>query len=251
MYSENYNQKNLVEMFTDLINWQKRRDGENGFLLNTLKKFKCQKILDAASGDGADSVYLIKEGFEVTSNDIDELFLKKAKENANKEKIDLKTILCDWRDIDKQFKKETFDAVLCLGSSLVYLFKKEDQLKALKNFFSILKKGGILLIDERNYQYILDNRKQITKGKFRYSGKYVYCGNKVHGLPVEISEDKVKMEYTDERTGKKAYLVVYPFKRNELFMLLEKAGFSKIERFSDYKKDFNANADFYQYVCIK
>lgn len=100
--------------------------------------------------------------------------------------------------------------MLCLGNSLTYLFNQKDQTKTLRNFLLILREGGILIIDKRNYQYILDKRDEILKGKFRYSGKFVYCGDKVHGKPIEISKDKVRMEYTDERTGKKAIWFYIP-----------------------------------------
>jgi len=59
------------------------------------------------------------------------------------------------------------------------------------------------------------------------------------------------MEYIDERTGKKGYLVLYPFKANELLQLLKIVGFQNIERYSDYIKGKNTDADFYQYVCMK
>jgi SAM-dependent methyltransferase len=249
---ENYNSKILVEMWSDFIDWGKRRLGEKGFLVKQLKRFNCATVFDSCLGDGADSIYLIKGGFDVTSNDIDNLFIENAKANAARSGVALKITEFDWRELDKHFKQGRFDAVLCLGNSLTYLFKREDQLKTLKNFLFLLRDCGILIIDERNYQYFLDKREEILKeGKFRYSKKYVYCGDKVHGAPIEISEDKVRMQYTDERTGKKGYLALYPFKRNELSDLLKGAGFTKIEQFSDYKKGYNPNADFYQYVCIK
>lgn len=252
IHKENYNSKVLVEMWADFINWEKRRLGEDGFLLNTLKKFHCQKIFDACLGDGADSIHLLKNGFNVTSNDLDNLFIQKAKENANKHNVTLNITKHDWRDLDKHFEDKSFDAVFCLGNSLTYLFEKKDQLKTLKNFLKIIKDNGILIIDERNYQSILDKREEILKkGKFQYSGKYVYCGDKVHGKPIEISNDKVLFEYTDEITGKKGHLVLYPFKRGELLNLLKEAGFTKIEQYSDYKKGFYPDADFYQYVCQK
>ena len=252
IYPKNYNQEALVELWTDFINWEKRRTGEKGFLIKTLKQFNCLKIFDACLGDGVDSIYLLKAGFDVTSNDIDKLFIKKAQENAEQHKVKLNITEFDWRKLSKYFGKGTFDAVLCLGNSLTYLFKKRDQLKTLKNFLHILKGGGILIIDERNYQYFLDKREEILKnGKFHYSKKYVYCGDKVHGEPIEISENKVRMKYVDERTGKKGHLVMYPFKKNELLNLLEESGFKKVKQFADYKEEINSNADFYQYVCVK
>lgn len=248
---KNNNSKNLVEMWGGLIDWEKRRKGENGFLVNQLRKHNVQKIFDAALGDGCDSVYLIQQGFDVMSNEIDKIFLAKALQNAKANDIKLKISSLDWRELDKKLESESFDAVIILGNSLTYLFAEEAQSKALEQFYRILKKGGILIIDERNYQNILDNRKEILKGNFNYSGKYIYCGEKVHGRPIEISDVRVKFEYTDEGTNKKAHLIMYPWKRGELKNLLQKIGFASIEQYSDYELGENPNADFYQYVCTK
>ncbi len=116
IHKENYNSKVLVEMWADFIDWNKRRLGENGFLLNTLKKFHCKKIFDACLGDGADSIHLLKNRFNVTSNDLDNLFIQKAKENANKHNVTLNITEYDWRDLDKHFEDESFDAIFCLGN---------------------------------------------------------------------------------------------------------------------------------------
>lgn len=249
---ENYNSKVLVGMWTDFVNWEKRRKGENGFLLKQLQKHDCQKVFDACLGDGADSIHLLKNKLDVTSNDIDKLFIKKAKENAKKNKVHLTITSFDWRRLDKHFPDNRFDAVICLGNSLTYLFRKADRLKTLRNFRKLLRPNGVLVIDERNYQYMLDKREEILKKhQFDYSGKYVYCGDIVHGAPIEISDTKVRMEYTDERTGRRGYLVLYPFKQRELLNLLKETGFSSIEQYSDYKRGFKKTADFYQYVCLK
>ena len=141
--------------------------------------------------------------------------------------------------------------MLCLGNSLTYLFRKSDLLETLNNFKRLLRKGGILIVDERNYQYILDNKKEILGGYFNYSAKYVYCGNKVHGYPVAISANKVVFEYDDKIRNKKAQLTLYPFKRNELLGLIESCGFGKVAQYSDYKEKYAEDADFYLYVCTK
>lgn len=248
---ENYNSQNLVEMWREFIDWDKRRAGEDNFLVSQFNKHSVKKVYDASLGDGCDSIYLIKQGFDVTSNEIDRAFLNVAIESAKKENITLKITTLDWRKLDSELPKESFDAVILLGNSLTYLFSKQAQLEALSQFKNILKKSGILIIDERNYQNILDNRKEILNGGFHYSGKYVYCGEKVHGKPIEISENKIKFEYTNEMTGKKGFLILYPFKRGEMKNLLISAGFKPVEQFSDYKVLENDKADFYQYVCRK
>lgn len=245
------NQKLLAEMWGDYIDWQKRRKGENGWLVKQLRKYNCQKIFDSSLGDGCDSIYLIKEGFDVTSNDIDEAFIKKAKENAKRENVRLKVLKLDWRRLTKKIPKESFDAVLCLGNFLTCLLKYEDRLATLKQFRAILKKKGILIIDKRHYRPVLDNRERVLKGHFHYSGEYVYCGKHVHSKPVEIREDKITFEIYDERTGKKAYFTGCPFTHWELIYFLKNIGFSKIKEYSDYQPGYNPEADFFMYVCQK
>jgi len=245
----NGNQIRLAEMWGDYIDWEKRRKGENGWLVKQLKRFNCQKIFDAALGDGCDSIYLIKEGFDVTSNDTDEIFIKKALENAKKHKVQLKIFELDWRELHKKIPEQSFDAVLCLGNSLTCLFGHKSQITALKNFYSILKEKGVLIIDERNYQYLLDNREAILKEKlYPFSHKYLYCGKHIHSKLIELKDDKVRFEFYDERTNKKAYCVGYPFKRGELRQMLEEVGFRNIEQYSDYQLGYNPKADFYTYV---
>lgn len=53
-----------------------------------------------------------------------------------------------------------FDAVICLGNSFAHLMDatgdQREHKRAIKNFEKCLKPGGILLIDHRNYDNILE-----------------------------------------------------------------------------------------------
>src|SRR3989304_9652412 len=90
LVEENYNSQNLVEMWREFIDWEKRRVGEDGFLVKQFKQHNIKKVFDASLGDGCDSVYLLKEGFDVTSNEIDNVFLEKARLNAKEDGVELK-----------------------------------------------------------------------------------------------------------------------------------------------------------------
>ncbi|GBP03225.1 Glycine N-methyltransferase [Eumeta japonica] len=63
-----------------------------------------------------------------------------------------------------------FDAVLCLGNSFAHLLDEfgdqREQLEALRNFALCLKPGGLLIIDHRNYDSIIDSG--ATPGKSIY-----------------------------------------------------------------------------------
>ena len=72
----------------------------------------------------------------------------------------------------------------------------------------------------------------------------MYCGDKVHGKPVENSDERVRMEYINAQTGKKAHLILYPFRRGEMNNLLREVGFTVIKQFSDYRAGEVDNAEF-------
>ena len=62
---------------------------------------------------------------------------------------------------------EGFDAIVCMGNSFAHLpdFQgdQHDHRLAIANFYGLLKPGGVLIIDHRNYDYILENGSAPTK----------------------------------------------------------------------------------------
>ncbi|KKS03686.1 MAG: hypothetical protein UU56_C0017G0021 [Candidatus Curtissbacteria bacterium GW2011_GWA2_41_24] len=246
------NSRIRAEIWGDFVGWDDRRRGENGFLVKQLNQHRARSILDVALGDGVDTIYLLQQGFEVSANEYDDAFRQKAIENAQKEGLVIAPTALDWRRLDEKYPADLYDAVICLGNSLTCLFGRENQLAALRQFRRVLKPGGALLIDERNFQRILGNREAALKGELHSQGKYLYTGtDKVEARFAEINEDYIIIEYFYQEKGKKAYYKVYPFPLRELRSLLQEAGFSKIEQFSDYQPGNNPDADFYQYVCVK
>ena len=74
----------------------------------------------------------------------------------------------NWLHLEEDLKKENnvpndggFDAIVCMGNSFAHLpdfngDQREHGL-AIQNFYNLVKPGGILMIDHRNYDYILDH----------------------------------------------------------------------------------------------
>ncbi len=249
--ASNENSRKLAGMWGAFIGWDKRLHAEGPFLLEQLGKRGCRRVFDAALGDGAVSIFLIKNGFEVVSNELDSEFRKVAMENARREGIRLDVTEHYWQDLHRHFRGGSFDAVICEGNSLCCEPSNKGRKKAVQNFHYLLEKGGMLDIDERNFGYILGQREEILGGNFRYSGNFIYCGERIHALPVKISGREVVMQYTDETGGKRGYLSIYPFKGGELVSLLRSSGFSSVESFSDFKPGFDPNADFFIHISEK
>jgi len=56
------------------------------------------------------------------------------------------------------FGESRFDAVLCLGNSLPHLIQDEDINFTLIDFFACLKPGGLLLIQNRNFDAVMQKQ---------------------------------------------------------------------------------------------
>lgn len=247
----NQNHKDLAEWWGDLLDWPTRLSKEGPFLLQHLKEYNCHRIFDSCLGDGVDSIYLLKQGFSVISNESDEAFLKKALKNAGNDGVSLNTVQYDWRNLDQYVPENLFDAILCLGNSFTYLFEPREREIALRNFHALLKPGGLLIMDERNYPYMLANREKILyEGAPTSPKQVIFCGKKVVVRPIVIEDSLVVMHYRHKELQWEGSLSIYPFKKNELRTLLENH-FEYLEMFSDFDKGYDPEAGYYQHICVK
>ncbi|KAH0554329.1 glycine N-methyltransferase [Cotesia glomerata] len=166
---DQYADGKAAEVWKTLIGDKKQRTQVyKNFLVGLLREKGCKRILDVACGTGIDSIMLIEEGFEVVSVDASDKMLKHAlKDRWDRRKepgfdnwiIEEANWLTLTKDI-KQLIGSGFDAVICLGNSFAHIHDaygdQREQKQILKNFEMCLKPGGFLLIDHRNYDYILD-----------------------------------------------------------------------------------------------
>lgn len=237
----------LAQLWSDFVEFPKRKQKEIPFLLEQLAGYTNPRVFDACLGSGATTNGLRLEGIDdVVSNDIDYDLIEVARKEARRYGVALNVTSLDWRKLVSQYGEE-FDAVVCLGNSLTYLFKKEDQQRVLENFRRILKPNGKLIIDERNYPH------HFLRDNYRFSGDVLYCGNeRVDAHPIHVSDSMVVMEYHHKETERKAHLVLYPFKENEMRDLLQQTRFRKIKAFGDYQTDFKPEEpEFITYVAEK
>jgi len=145
------------------------------FLIKTLKSKNCKRVLDAACGTGVDSIMVVEEGFEVVSSDASDKMLKtayKIRWDRRKEPAFDQWVIEEgnWLCLNEQMSEHRgsgFDAIICMGNSFAHLpdfsGDQHDQRTAITNFYELLKPGGILVIDHRNYDYILEHGAAPTK----------------------------------------------------------------------------------------
>jgi glycine N-methyltransferase len=240
------------------------------FLVDRLQG--CKRVLDAACGTGVDSVMLLEEGFEMVSADASDKMLKEAYKtrwDRRKEPAFDKWIVEEgnWLSLEEnlgEFKgPEGFDAIVCMGNSFAHLpdfaGDQHDHTLAIDNFHRLLKPGGILIIDHRNYDYIIENG-SAPKNNIYYNSKHIqgiktsvlYVNNKPNMITLDYNMD-VSEIFPDDRYSQ-FRLSYYPH-RLEAFTTLLKSVFgdnSKHSVYGDFKPlEEEADPAFFIHVIVK
>jgi SAM-dependent methyltransferase len=237
----------LAALWPDFV--AARWEGEHGrFVLSVLSQNGCRDVFNASLGEGSDTARLLESGFRVTSNEIDASLAKVARQTSLRAFPGARVTGLDWRELPEKMPAESFDAVVLLGNSLTHLRSRADRLKALEGFLHVLRPGGILVIDERNYQPALDDEAGF-RGRELPRSK-TYPGQKVRVRCESVSPREIIISYAHEN-GAKGQIAVYPFRRGELRAEIGAAGFGKPSEFSDYAQGYRRGCEFVEYVAKK
>lgn len=241
-YKKEYIQE-FVEKWDGLIDWEKRARSEGDFFIRLLKEHGVKRILDVATGTGFHSIQLLKAGFEVRSLDGSKQMLSKAFENAMDEGYILRAIHGDWRWLNYDVHGE-YDAIVCLGNSFTHLFSEHDRRRCLAEFYSALRHDGILILDQRNYDAILDHNKEPQHA-------YYYCGEEVKAYPEYIDNGLARFKY-EFADGSSYNLNMYPLRKRYVQRLMKEVGFQSIKTYGDFQETYHDDEpDFFIHVADK
>lgn len=236
--------QNFVEKWDELIDWRKRSLSEGSFFIDQLKTRGVRSVLDVATGTGFHSVRLIEAGFETVSADGSPEMLAKAFANGRRYGGHiLRVVNADWRWLNRDVHGE-YDAIVCLGNSFTHLFSERDRRKALAEFYAMLKHDGVLIIDQRNYDSILDDG-------FTSKHTYYYCGDNVTAEPEYIDEGLARFKYTFADSSV-FHLNMYPLRKDYMRRLMREVGFQRVDTYGDFQETYSADEpDFFIHVAEK
>ncbi|XP_013401873.1 glycine N-methyltransferase isoform X2 [Lingula anatina] len=240
---------------------QQRTSQYSEWLCNLLRKKGCSSVLDVACGTGVDSILLLEEGFKVTSVDASDKMLKfalKERWNRRKEEAFDNWVVeeANWLTLAEDFEEIPhpeggFDTVICLGNSFAHLpdFSEEQREHriAFSNFYRMVKPGGILIIDHRNYDAILDTGSAPAKNIY-YNSDYIKdiktSNLYVNGKPKMVTLDyfmdvsSLTKDNPDKEFQTHFRLSYYPHRLKAFTGLLKEAFGEKAEHqvFGDFRE---------------
>ncbi len=234
---------NFVRKWDDLIDWDARANSEGDFFIRMLKERGVKRVLDVATGTGFHSVRLLKAGFDVVSADGSPEMLAQAFENARRHGQILRTVHADWRWLGQAIDNR-YDAVICLGNSFTHLFSEQDRRKVLAEFYAALEYGGVLVLDQRNYDGILDHG-------FTSKHVYYYCGDNVSAEPEYVDEGLARFRYRFP-DDTEYHLNMYPLRKEYVRRLMTEVGFQQVHSYADFLETHKVeDPDFYIHIAEK
>jgi SAM-dependent methyltransferase len=184
------------------------------------------EILDAPGGFGRHSIPLAAAGFRVTSIDRSAVQQEEGRRRAGSAEWP-RFVRADVRELP--FTGETFDAVLCLFSSIGYRGEEGDR-QAFAEFLRVLRPGAALVVEtmhrdrlmvvfqERGWEHLEDDAVLLEERRFDH-------------LAGELETEHTLVPADGPRRTVKYRLRVYT--ATELARMLEDVGFAEVECFGD------------------
>jgi SAM-dependent methyltransferase len=147
------------------VNWASRLAVELPFLQQQIRLVSPVDrdgiyVLDAACGTGMHAIALAKLGYKAAGADLSVGMIQKAYLNAQDVGVEVRFEAVGFGELTKAFGRQSFDVLLCLGNSLPHLLTASELAAALSDFAACLRPGGLILIQNRNFDAVLDCRER-------------------------------------------------------------------------------------------
>jgi len=146
------------------VNWQSRLSFEMPLLEKLVTTAPAANrplcVLDAACGTGMHAVELARRSFSVSGADLSEGMIEHARENAESSGVNVRFEVAGFGGLAEVFGVENQDAIVCLGNSLPHVLSLEALQDTLADFAACLRPGGILIVQNRNFDKLVASRER-------------------------------------------------------------------------------------------
>jgi SAM-dependent methyltransferase len=146
------------------VNWPSRLALELPFLEKQIaplaRRARPPRVLDAACGTGMHAIALAQRGYILAGADLSSPMIDRARANAATAGVSIQWEALGFGALAAAFGSAGFDALLCLGNSLPHVLDTASLADALADFAACLRPGGLLLVQNRNFDAVLSSRQR-------------------------------------------------------------------------------------------
>lgn len=219
------------------VNWTSRLGLELPFIQQQLQSVSSAQngdvsVLDAACGTGMHAIALAKLGIKAAGADLSAGMIQKARLNAQAEGLSVRFEAVGFGGLAAAFGVHAFSAVLCLGNSLPHLLERSDLAAALVDFAACLKSGGLLLIQNRNFDAVLSRQERWMEPQSHREGQKEWIFQRFYDFRPDglLSFNILTLQREDQSAWKQSVVesLLYPLRQVELSQALAAAGFRDI-----------------------
>ncbi len=215
-----------------MTDWEARLRSEAAFLRQLFERFRVRSVLDAACGTGQHAMEFARWGLEVTGTDLSRPMIDRARANAGA--LPVRFLVAGFGQ-HRQKSPGPFDAVTCLGNSLPHLLDAAALDEALADFRAVLRPGGLLLLQNNNYDAILSQQRRFMGVASREVEGTEYLFFRFFDLGpgvvtfhvVTFVKSAGRWSFSEDSTPQR------PVLRNDLVPRLDRLGFQGISLFGD------------------
>jgi glycine/sarcosine N-methyltransferase len=218
------------------VDWPGRLAVELPFIEHQLQAVGARHVLDAACGTGVHALALARRGYAVVGADLSPGMIARARANAAAAGVDVPFEVAGFGELNAQVGTG-FDALLCLGNSLPHLLTPADLAAALADFAACLRPGGLLLIQNRNFDAVLARGERWMDPQAHQEGNVEWLFLRFYDLKPDgtlaFNLVTLRREGSDAWSQQVSTTRLWPLRREELTTALDAAGFVAITCWGD------------------
>lgn len=225
--------------YDHFVNWSARLAVEIPFIDQQLRMTvdKDSQVLDAACGTGMHTIALAQLGYRMSGADLSCGMIDRARSNARSAGVNIHFESVGFGQLANIFSEKPFDALLCLGNSLPHILNPTALDNTFLDFKACLRSGGLLLIQNRNFDGVLKNRERwMEPQEYRENGAewlflrfYDFDADGLLNFHMITLHRKGISPWAQQVTSTR----LYPFRQAELVNALHRTGYAKINCFGN------------------
>lgn len=226
--------------YDHFVNWEARLTAEMPFISEYLRHIESQtdrkpKVLDTACGSGMHAIELAKRGYSACGADLSPKMIEKAAANANAAEIDVLFKVSPFGSLANDFRMEAefpFNLIVCLGNALPHLLSLNQIRSALNDLAASLEPGGILMLQNRNFDAILKLKERWIAPQSHQEGNQEWVFLRFYDFDADglITFNIVRLYQKGSQNWQQQVSTtrLYPLTRDILIDLLKSSGFNEI-----------------------
>jgi len=237
------------EDYDRFVNWDSRLVYEMPFIEKQIQFLQIQvkrplDILDSACGTGMHAIRLAKAGHRVSAADLFPEMIAKSKQNAATAGVQVNFKTAGFGEMTSAFGTDQFDLLLCLGNSLAHLITEQDLIKSLQDFANVLRSGGMLFIQNRNFDAVVQRQERWVEPQLYQSEGEEWLFQRFYDfLPnglIRFNIVTLKHRLETDWQASVNSTILRPQLSTELVYHLEQVGFKDIRTFGSMQaEDFS------------